>query len=287
MRIPFSKPVALSLLLGSFAFAGPELEQAQRLYNATDFAQSIAILQALPTKNAAACSLLGENYYMVADYKRAADWFEKAVAAEPGNSMYNLWLGRAYGRRAETSNPLSAPVHASKARRYFERAVELDPRNLEAMADLFDYYMDAPGFLGGGADKAQALAQRMAAIDLAEGYAAQAKLAERHKEYGAAEIDLRRAAAAAPHQIGKLIELAHLLTRQGRYQEADKAIASAEQIEPDSPRLIYAKADLYVRSKRNLDEARKLLQRYLSSSLTSDDPSRADAEKLLRQASGG
>jgi tetratricopeptide (TPR) repeat protein len=195
-------------------------------------------------------------------------------------------LGRAYGRRAETSNPLSAAGHASKARRYLEEAVQLAPNDVEAMADLFDYYLDAPGFLGGGADKAAALAKRMAALEPAEGYAAQAKLAEKRREYGAAEIDLQQAVAAAPRQIGKLIELARLFTRQGRYQDADKAIQKAEQIEPDSPRLMYAKADLLIQTKRNLPEARKLLQRYLSTDLTPDDPPRADAQKLLSKANG-
>ncbi len=124
-------------------------------------------------------------------------------------------------------------------------------------------------------------------MDAAEGYWAQAKLAEKRKEYSGAEVQLRRAAAAAPRQIGKLIELARLLARQGRYQEADKTIDAAEQISPDSPRLLFAKADLYIKSGRHLDDARKLLERYLASSLTPDDPSRADAQKLLRKASGG
>ena len=28
--------------------------------------------------------------------------------------------------------------------------MELDPKNQEAVNDLFDYYLEAPGFLGGG-----------------------------------------------------------------------------------------------------------------------------------------
>jgi tetratricopeptide (TPR) repeat protein len=266
---------------------GPELDQARRSYNATDFDRSLKILQSVPNKDAPVSALIGQNYYMLTDYKRATEWLEKAVAADPSNSDYALWLGRAYGRRAETSNPFSAPGQASKAHRYFEKAVELDPKNLEAMNDLFEYYLEAPGFLGGGFDKAQALATRMAALNPAEGFWAQAKLSEKRKEYSAAEVDLRRAAAAAPRQIGKLIELARLLTRQGRYQEADKAIDAAEQIAPDTPRLIYAKADLYIKSNRHLDVARRLLERYLASDLTPDDPPRADAQKLLRKASGG
>lgn len=279
--------LAVVLMVASPALAGgPEYEQARRLYNTTDFTRSVEILQALPGKDAAALALLGQNYFMLADFKKATDWLEKAVAAAPSSSEYYLWLGRAYGRRAETSNMLSAPGHATKARQYFEKSVALDPSNVEAMADLFDYYLDAPGFLGGGADKAQALAQRIATLNPAEGYAAEAKLAEKHNDHGTAEIDLRRAAAAAPRQIGKLIELARLLTRQGRYQDADQAIASAEKIAPNSPRLIYAKADLLIRTKRNLPEACRLLEQYLSSDLTPDDPPRADAQKLLRKANG-
>jgi tetratricopeptide (TPR) repeat protein len=282
-KLLFACLATAALVLG----AEPQLDEARRLYNATDFSHSFQLLQSIPNKDAPVYFLLGQNCYMLTDYKRATDWFEKATVADPANSDYFLWLARAYGRRAETSNVLTAPGHASKAHRYFEKSVELDPKNLDALADLFDYYLDAPGFLGGGADKAQALAARIAAINPAEGYAAQAKLAEKRKEYGTAEMELRRAAAAAPRQIGKLIELARLLSRQGRYQDSDKAIETAERIAPDSPRLIYAKADILIQSKRNLDEARKLLQRYLSIDLTPDDPPRADAQKLLRQASGG
>ncbi len=90
----------------------------------------------------------------------------------------------------------------------------------------------------------------------------------------------------APQQIGRLIDLARLFSKQGRYQEADLSLAKAEKIAPNSPKLIFAKADLYIKSKRNLDVARQLLKQYLSSELTPEDPPRADAEKLLKQVQG-
>ncbi len=278
-----------SLLVGSawLVLAGsPELDRARKLYNTTDFDGSLRILQTIHVKDVEVYELMGRDYYMLGDYKKATDVLEKAVAATPQSSDAAMWLGRAYGRRAETSSPLTAPGYASKTHRYFEKALELNSRNLEAANDLFEYYLEAPGFLGGGLDKAQTLAGHIAELDAAEGYWAQAKLAEKRKEFGAAETELRRAVTAGPRQIGKLIELARLLTRQGRYQEADKAIDAAEKISPGSPRLLYAKADLYIKSGRNLDVARKLLQTYLASELTPDDPPRADAQKLLRQAGG-
>ena len=264
----------------------PDLEAARKLYNLTDFSQSLETLRSIPQKDAAVYELMGRDYYMLGEYKKATEVLEKAVAANPTSSDCALWLGRAFGRRAETSNILSAPGQASKARQYFEKAVQPDPKNLDALADLFDYYLEAPGFLGGGIDKAQTTAAQMAAISQAEGYAAQAKLAEHHKQFSNAEDQLHRAIEAAPLQIGKLIDLAKLLAKQGRFQESDLTVARAEKIAPNNPRLLYATADLYIKSGRHLDVARAMLERYLACQLTPDDPPRSDAEKLLRKARG-
>jgi len=62
---------------------------------------------------------------------------------------------------------------------------------------------------------------------------------------------------------------------------------AAEQLAPDAPKLMYARAATYIQSGRNIEEARILLEKYLASPLTPDDPSRAEARKLLQQVSGG
>jgi tetratricopeptide (TPR) repeat protein len=277
------------LLLGvasSVWAAGPELDHARKLYSLTEFHESLKVLQAIPEKDSVAYELMGRNYYGLADYKKATEALEKAVALDPASSEIQLWLGRAYGRRAETSNPLSAPGHASRARQHFERAAQLNPDNLDAQSDLFEYYLEAPGFLGGGLDKAAVTAGQMARINPAEGYWALAKLDEKRKEFGSAEEHLRRAIEVAPHQVGRFLDLARLLAKQGRYSEADQSIAKAVQIAPDSPKVIFAQADMYIKGKRNLDVARDLLKRYLTLTLTPEDPPRSQAERLLKQVEG-
>lgn len=279
----------LVLGLGCAALAGdtPDLVQARNLYNHTEYQQSLKVLEQIAVKDAGVWALIGRNHYMEGDYKKATEALEKAAVADPANAAYALWLGRAFGRRAETASPFTAPGYAGKARQYFERSVHLNPKYLEALNDLFEYYLEAPGFLGGGSDKASATAARIAAIDPAEGYWASAKLAEKHKQFAGAEEQLRRAIASSPHQVGRVIDLARFLARQGRIQEADQSFTRAEAIEPNSPSLMYAKAATYIETKRKLDVAKELLKRYLSSALTPDDPPRADAVKLLRQAEGG
>lgn len=282
MRLFFS-----FLALGTALWAGsPQLEQARKLYNLTNFDESLKVLQAIPLKDAEAYALIGRNYYMLGDQKRATETLEHAVSADSSSSEYALWLARAYGRRAEISSPFTAPGYASKARQYFEKAVQLNPHNSEALSDLFEYYLEAPGFLGGGMQKAQGLVPKIAAISPAEGHWAEFRIAEKRKEYGDAEEQLHRAIDAAPQQVGKLIDLAKFLARQGRIQEADQSLARADAIAPGTPKLMYARADLYIRTGRNRTQARELLQRYLGSKLTPDDPPRSEALKLLKQAQG-
>jgi tetratricopeptide (TPR) repeat protein len=285
-RVKFKFFPVLALAFAVHA-GGLDYEQARKHYNHTDFELSLQVLQGMPDKDAAAYELIGRNWYMLGEYKKSTEALEKAVAGAPDNSDYALWLARAYGRRAETSSPFTAPGHASHARQYFEKAVQLNPHNLEAMTDLFEYYLEAPGFLGGGLDKARATADRIAKLDPGEGYWSQAKIAEKRKEYSGAEAQLRHAIEASPQQVGRFIDLARFLSRQGRVQETDHTFAQAEKIAPNSPKLMFAKADLYIQQGRNLDEAKTLLKKFLSSTLTPDDPPRAQAEKLLRQIQGG
>ena len=278
----------LALLgIGSLLWAADApVEQARKLYNQTEFDRSLAILQAIHTKDAEVYELIGRNLYMQGDFKKASEAFEKSFAADPANSARALWLGRAYGRRAEVSSPFTAPGYASRARQYFEKAVQLDGRNLDALSDLFEYYLEAPGFLGGGMEKAQALVPKIAQVSEGDGFFAQARLAEKRKQFASAEEHLRRAVDAGPQSVGRMIELARFLAKQGRYQESDESIARAEKIAPNSPRVLYARADLYIKTGRNLQVAKELLKRYLNCALSPDDPPRSEALKLLKQVQG-
>src|SRR5712692_2913219 len=190
----------LPILCASLFAANPEYDRALDLYNHTEYENSLKLLLPLSQKDGAELVLIGENYFMLGDAKRATEFFQKAVTAEPTNSVYYHWLGRAYGRRAEISNPFSAMGHASKARQNFEKAVELDPQNSEAVNDLFEFYLEAPGFIGGGLDKALKVADRIAELNAAEGNYARARIEEKGKEYNSAEKHLRRAMELAPHQ---------------------------------------------------------------------------------------
>ena len=260
-----------------------EWVRAHELYSRTEYEQSLAVLLGVKNPDASALQLIGQDYFMLAEYRKATDFLEKAALLQPASAEAALWLGRAFGRRAETSSPFTAPGYASKSRQMLEKAVALDPSNREAVGDLFDYYLGAPGFLGGGQDKAEALAAKVEAKDPAEGHYYRAQLAQHRKEYDSAEQHLRTALELAPRQAGRFIDLAKLLAQRGRNRESDALFAEAEKVAPQNPKILFERAQAYVKANRNLDEARRLLQRYLQSPLTPNDPPKSEAQALLRK----
>jgi Flp pilus assembly protein TadD len=267
--------------------ASPELADAQKMFRRTNYTGVIELLKPASGKDAAAASLVGQSYLMLGNPGKAVEFLNKAVQMEPTNASYNLWLGRAYGRKAEVDFPLTAPRDASKARASLERALELNPESSDATDDLFEFYLQAPGFLGGGFDKAARMAEKISKRDPVEGEFAKARLAEGRKDYSTAEALLRRAVELAPKQPRRLLDLAVFLSKRGRYEESDAAFQDARKFAGESPRVLFSEASTYIHDKRKPEEARELLKQYIdAANVGPDDPSKREAEELLRKVSG-
>lgn len=262
----------------------PDLARAEELYQRTEYGSAIDALQALQGGGAARDALLGKALFMDGQYKQAVASFEKALGQDSVNSEYYDWLGRAYGRLAEQSSFMSALGYAKKTVRAFERAVELNPSNLEALSDVFEYYLQAPGMVGGGLDKAESIARRIAGLNAAEYHGALARLAEKRKDFETAEREFRAALAADPNEVGRKLDLAAFLSARGRYGDSEAIFRAAEESDPRSPKVLYAHAAAYIQSKRKPGQAVALLETYLTMQITPDDPSRLEAAELLQSA---
>jgi len=116
-------------------------------------------------ENANAYNQLARVYFQLEMWDSALHMAEKSTALEPRNSAFHQWLGRAAGRKAENSNPFTAFGLARRVKAEFERAVALDGDNISARSDLAEYYLEAPGFLGGDKNKARQQAEAVAPHD--------------------------------------------------------------------------------------------------------------------------
>jgi tetratricopeptide (TPR) repeat protein len=275
----------LGIILAAPLWAS-DFERARQLYQQATYDAAWQALQGEGSQDARVLLLAGQIHYQLGDYQQASELLEKAANLEPSRAEIFLWLGRSLGRRAERANFLSAPGYAVRCREALERAVELDGHNTAAMHDLLMYYLQAPGFLGGGLEKAAKLAARIAELDASEGQSVAARIAEKRQDFSAAEAHLQRAVELGPQQIDRRIELAQFFARRGAVQQSEQVLAQAAEIMPAAPKLLFVQAELYVRQQHRLAEAHALLRRYIQLPLTPEDPPRREAERLLAETGG-
>lgn len=190
------------------------LSKAEELYSQAQYHASLSLLDT-HARAPALLFLIGRDYYMLGEFKKATEYLGEAVIAAPKNSDYMDWLGRTYKLRAETSNPLSAVVLARRAKEKFERAVQLNPKNAEALSDLFEYYLQAPLVylqaplvLGGRYEKADAVAEKMSAVDPSEAVFEKTELAQKRHQFQTDRPALRNSVALALKSVGALVSRA-------------------------------------------------------------------------------
>lgn len=216
--------------------------------------------------------LLGRAYYSVQDWDHAIAAGEKAVALAPDKTNYHLWLGRAYGEKADSSSFFSAAGWAKKVRASFERAVALDGGNVPARSDLAEFYMEAPGILGGGQDKARAQADALMKIAPAKAHWILGRLAEKNKDPGTAEREFKAELDATHGAADSWLDLAIFYRRAGRMAELDDAVAKLNAAPLKNPDVLLDAGTQLLRAEHNLPVAAQLFQRYLAGKTVEDAP---------------
>jgi tetratricopeptide (TPR) repeat protein len=196
---------------------------------------------------------------------------EKAVSLAPNNGLYHLWLGRIYGEKADRSNFLKATGLAKKVRTEFERAVELAPDNAAVRTDLAEFYLEAPGIVGGGKEKARAQAALLAPLDPAIAHWVSARIAEKDRDFATAESEYRNAIDASHGGAFAWLNLAGFYRHTNRLDEMEQALHTMESRPLDRPGALVDGAGLLLRTGRDYPMAIRLLRRYIDSSTSVEE----------------
>jgi tetratricopeptide (TPR) repeat protein len=214
--------------------------------------------------DAESSNLLCRAYYALEDWERAESSCKKAVALDPDNSRFHLWLGRAYGERADRANVLAAGVLAEKARGEFERAVQLNPNDVDARLDLAEFYVLAPRVLGGGEQKARDQAQSIATVDPGREHWVYARIAEQKKDFATAEREYHQYIDLSKGDAQAWLNLAFFLRRQLRIEEMEQAVVKLSQAPMPRRDVLFEASEILYRTGRSFPFATELLRRYLA-----------------------
>lgn len=220
-------------LTGLPAFAAdPDLrEQVTALFKQRQWVEAQVILQkvtASEPNNAAAWFYLGQTYLFRDDAGNSVPAFEKATTLAPDDSIYQCYLGDAYGLSALKAGLFSKLGWAEKCKGAYDRAVELDPKNIRARVSVMEFCRQAPSFLGGGMDKAYEQAAEIQKLDPVRGRKAYAGLYIAEKKYADAFALYESALREKPGDDDSLYSLGRLATISG--EQLDRGLAALREI---------------------------------------------------------
>ena len=259
------------------------LESAQHQFGTGNYLAAIATLRSVISQNplsAEAFYWLGRCFYEISDFDNAIVYAEKSVALQPQNSVYQDWLGRAYGAKADRDRSFFI---ARKVKKQFEQAVRLDPTNITARRDLQEFCMQAPWIVGGNSEEARAQVDAIAKIDPIDGHLARAAFdAESLKRLDLAEQEYIAVVAAKPSKPDPYFEAAVFFQGENKLPEMKSAVEAAAQVNPSDPRLAFYRAVGMISAGTDLGRAEEYLKSYLASTPDrSDWPSHAGAREWL------
>jgi tetratricopeptide (TPR) repeat protein len=157
----------------------------------------------------------------------------------------------------------------------FERAVQLDNGNVDALSDLGEFYTAAPEIVGGGKKKAQGVAQALEQYDLAQADELKGRLAEKDKNYPLAETEFKAAVEAAKQRADAWMTLASFYARRKQWDQMLQAVhagvdADAKAAKPHGSALVDG-AILLARYNQDPQLAIQLFKLYLDSPNKSAD----------------
>ncbi len=272
MRIPFF----LLLLLLPGMRSDKSLDEAIRLYEKGEFQQAVNLLQQLKSTSPDEAEIrlwLGKSHLKVLQWDDAVREMEKAVELRPSSAQYHLWFGRALGARASHSIFFTAIRWARRVVREFEKGRDLDPKDLDVRFDLLEFYLQAPGIVGGGKDKAEAEAKVIAKLDPRMGYTARATIHEKNEKWDLARKELIQATVDFPEHADAFKDLATFLFGRKDFEGAKLYANKTLALNGKSKQARLTAVAAEIRLNADLDLAEGTLRELAAGPLGENDPS--------------
>lgn len=142
----------------------------------------------------------------IAGYQKSWDkaivYYQKLKQLKPSEANYYFKYGGVLGMKAKESNKFAALGMIGEVKESFEKAIELNPKHIEARWALVTIYIKLPGFVGGSESKAIKYSNELLKLSPVDGYLSRGQIDEHFKRYAAAEQQYKKAIAAGSTKVG-------------------------------------------------------------------------------------
>lgn len=158
---------------------------------------------------------------------------EKAIKLDPTQARFHAQLGSAFMAHMASAGRLDRSSYAGKMRKAFEKALQLDPKNVTALAGLARYHWNF-GTTKDDLAKAAEYAEAARKVDVFAGEFELGSIAVRRNDMPAALAHFEAATAARPDRADAQTACGLALIRLGRRAEARERFETTLKLSPAS-----------------------------------------------------
>ena len=116
---------------------------------------------------------LGDSLFKISNYTDAAKVYKELVQIDPNSFDFNFKYASAFGLDVEQMPRFKQAKNVREMVKLFERAYELNNKNIGLNRALLEIYLRVPRFFGGGDKKALSIIKNINTISEDEGKKAQ------------------------------------------------------------------------------------------------------------------
>ena len=179
--------------------------KAEKLFEAGKYDQAQPVFESFLKENPShlkTIEYLGDIAGHNKSWDKAIVYYRKLKQLKPSEANYYFKYGGVLGMKAKESNKFKALGMIGEVKESFEKAIELNPKHIEARWALVVLYLELPGIVGGSESKAIKYSNELLKLSLVDGYLSRGQIDEHFGRYLAAEQQYKKAIAAGSTKVG-------------------------------------------------------------------------------------
>ncbi|HQE33846.1 hypothetical protein C3L50_01810 [Flavobacterium alvei] len=195
------KLISFFLLFPLLIWSQSDYSKAEKLFDAGKYEQAQPVFESFLKQNPShlkTIEYLGDIAGHEKSWDKAIGYYKKLKQLKPSEANYYFKYGGVLGMKAKESNKFKALGMIGEVKSSFEKAIELNPKHIEARWALVMLYLQLPGIVGGSETKAIKYSNELMKLSPVDGYLSRGQIDEYFERYTAAEKNYIKA-----NEIGK------------------------------------------------------------------------------------
>lgn len=199
------KIIVSFLVLPLLVLAQPNFDKGEKLFKESKYELAQPIFESFLKENPShlkTIEYLGDIAGHQKSWDKAIGYYRKLKQMKPSEANYYYKYGGALGMKARDSNKFKALGMVGEIKSSFEKAIELNPKHIEARWALVVIYITLPSIVGGSETKAIRYSDELLKLSPVDGYLTRGRIEEHFERYAAAEQQYKKAIAAGSTKVG-------------------------------------------------------------------------------------